>query len=83
MGSPQNSNVPVRCSVEYHECDEFNGSEADVIVYAALDDIMGIYWPAMSRARKLLIIIANDYGLLKQDLKVLKGAVKKGLVTPL
>ena len=23
---------------EYHECDEFNGSEADVIVYAALDD---------------------------------------------
>ena len=47
---------------EYHCCDEFNGSEADVIVYAALKDKICMdtfYWPAMSRARKLLIIITN------------------------
>ena len=69
---------------EYHNCGEFNGSEADVIVYAALDDEdIYIYWPTMSRARKLLIIIANDSNTQIKDLKVLEGAVKKGLVTPL
>ena len=69
---------------EYHECFEFNGSEADVIVYADLDDLcFDAYWPAMSRARKLFIIIANDSNTHRNDLEVLKGAVKKGLVTPL
>ena len=67
---------------EYHQCLEFNGSEADVIVYAAMDHGF-IYWPAMSRARKLFIIIANDSNTHRNDLEVLKGAVKKGLVTPL
>ena len=68
---------------EYHDVYKFDGSEADVIVYVALDnEDINIYWPAMSRARKLLIIIANDSIKLTKDLEVLEGAVKKGLVTP-
>ena len=74
---------------EYHNCGEFNGSEADVIVYAALadDEDINMYAylryaylrPTMSRARKLLIIIANHSNT--KYLKVLEDAVKKGLVT--
>ena len=69
---------------EYHHCVNFNGSEADVIVYASPVDfyyLYAIYWPAMSRARKLLVIIANNSNILKQDLDVLESAVNKGFVT--
>ena len=75
---------------EYHHCVNFNGAEADVIVYASpVEDYdyylyyryAPIYWPAMSRARKLLVIIANNSNILKQDLEVLKSAVNEGFVT--
>ena len=70
---------------EYHHCYDFNGSEADVIVYAAPEDFyyapFPIHWPAMSRARKLLVIIANNSKSLKQDLEVLESAANKGFVT--
>ena len=71
---------------EYHHCGNFNGSEADVIVYApaqapAYNLYSHIYWPAMSRARKLLVIIANNSNILYQDLEVLESAINKGFVT--
>ena len=68
---------------EYHDVYKFDGSEADVIVYATSDkNYRGfIYWPAMSRARKLLVIIANVSNLRKKDSEVLESAVNKGLVT--
>ena len=56
-----------------------------MIVYAAPVDFncfnAPIYWPAMSRARKLLVIIANNSKSLKQDLEVLESAANKGFVT--
>ena len=66
---------------EYHHCGNFNGSEADVIVYASPAYYAPIYWPAMSRARKLLVIIANNSNTRKQDLEVLESAINKGFVT--
>ena len=64
---------------EYHHCGNFNGSEADVIVYAS--PAYYIYWPAMSRARKLLVIITNNSNSLNKDLTVLESAINKGFVT--
>ena len=64
---------------EYHYCDNFNGSEADVIVYAS--PAYCFYWPAMSRARKLLVIIANNSNTWKEDVEVLESAINKGFVT--
>ena len=67
---------------EYHCCYNFNGSEADVIVYAVPNiGYRQIYWPAMSRARKLLVIIANYSKRWKEDFEVLESAVNKGFVT--
>ena len=67
---------------EYHPCVNFNGSEADVIVYVAPYGYnRQIYWPAMSRARKLLVIIANNSNIWKEDLEVLESAINKGFVT--
>ena len=67
---------------EYHCCYNFNGSEADVIVYAFPDKCYRhIYWPAMSRARKLLVIIANYSNSWEEDFEVLESAVNKGFVT--
>ena len=56
-----------------------------MIVYAAPEDFyyapFPIHWPAMSRARKLLVIIANNSNVWEKDLEVLTSAVNKGFVT--
>ena len=67
---------------EYHDFYNFNGSEADVIVYAVPENLeRHIYWPAMSRARKLLVIIANYSKSWLNHFEVLESAVNKGFVT--
>ena len=67
---------------EYHPCVNFNGSEADVIVYVAPYGYnRQIYWPAMSRARRLLVIIANNSNIWKENLEVFENGINKGFVT--
>ena len=65
---------------EYHEVDNFLGSEADIVVTLFTGEI-GLF-PVLSRARKLLIIIDyKDRPYPFEHIERMEEAVTKGLVT--
>ena len=55
----------------------FVGSEADIVIYLPEDDY-GMYYPVLSRARRLLVIIAPK--LVARNRDFLQHGVKCGIV---
>ena len=59
---------------------EFNGREADIILYIPSDRHLCICIPPMSRARRLLIIVTRPERNRDDAVYIMNKAVKNGLV---